>query len=203
MNSNFPLGIRILHWVKPLIMHGIVILYCLYKYTERKPIWYSSYFQFMSILLIILWWFRFLVPRSCARINMVSELTVGRRSISQKQDFWQISPWKVSNSSKIQHCTKSQGLPLNTPSKELVDQACLIGYAGCDESLNVQAVWPYGALFVLICRFYQVQLWMDSSIPLLTPFTSYSEWKLKMIASLKRWGLYEVSIGIVRMRMTG
>src|SRR5882757_6343948 len=37
---------------------------------------------------------------------------------------------------------------------------------------------------------------MDSSIPLLTPFTSYSEWKLKMIASLKRRGLYEVSIGI-------
>ena len=39
---------------------------------------------------------------------------------------------------------------------------------------------------------------MDSSIPLLTPFTSYSEWKLKMIASLKRRGLYEVSIGIGR-----
>ena len=37
---------------------------------------------------------------------------------------------------------------------------------------------------------------MDSSIPLLTPFTSYSEWKLKMIASLKRRGLYEVSIGL-------
>ena len=39
---------------------------------------------------------------------------------------------------------------------------------------------------------------MDSSIPLLTPFTSYSEWKLKMIAYLKRRGLYEVSIGIGR-----
>ena len=37
---------------------------------------------------------------------------------------------------------------------------------------------------------------MDSSIPLLTPFTSYSEWKLKMIASLKKQGLYEVSIGL-------
>ena len=37
---------------------------------------------------------------------------------------------------------------------------------------------------------------MDSLIPLLTPFTSYSEWKLKMIASLKRRGLYEVSIGL-------
>ena len=37
---------------------------------------------------------------------------------------------------------------------------------------------------------------MDSSVPLLTPFTSYSKWKLKMIASLKRKGLYEVSIGL-------
>ena len=39
---------------------------------------------------------------------------------------------------------------------------------------------------------------MDSklSVPLLTPSTRYSEWKLKMISSLKRQGLYEVSIGI-------
>ena len=39
---------------------------------------------------------------------------------------------------------------------------------------------------------------MDSilSIPLLNPSIRYSEWKLKMIASLKRQGLYEVSIGI-------
>ena len=37
---------------------------------------------------------------------------------------------------------------------------------------------------------------MDSSVPLLTPFTSYLEWKLKIIASLKSQGLYEVSIGI-------
>ena len=39
---------------------------------------------------------------------------------------------------------------------------------------------------------------MDSilSIPLLTPSTRYSEWKLKMIASLKRQGLYEVSMGL-------
>ena len=101
-----------------------------------KPIWYSSYFQFMSILLIILWWFWFLVPRSCGRINMVSEHAVGRRSISQEQDFWHISPWNLSNSSKFQHCTRSQCLPLNTPSKELVDQACLIDYARCDESLK-------------------------------------------------------------------
>ena len=37
---------------------------------------------------------------------------------------------------------------------------------------------------------------MDSSVPLLTPFRSYSEWKLKMIASLKIQDLYEVSIGL-------
>ena len=32
--------------------------------------------------------------------------------------------------------------------------------------------------------------------PLLTPFTRYSEWKLKLIISLKRHGLYEISIGV-------
>ena len=38
---------------------------------------------------------------------------------------------------------------------------------------------------------------MDSriSVPLCSPFTSYSEWKLKMISYLKRQGLYEISIG--------
>ena len=37
---------------------------------------------------------------------------------------------------------------------------------------------------------------LDSSVPLLTLFTNYSEWKMKMIASLKRKDLYEVSIGL-------
>ena len=39
---------------------------------------------------------------------------------------------------------------------------------------------------------------MDSRllVPLLTPFTRYSEWKLKMISSLKRQGLYNISIGV-------
>ena len=38
---------------------------------------------------------------------------------------------------------------------------------------------------------------MDSilSAPLRSPSTKYSEWKSKMIASLKRQGLYEVSMG--------
>ena len=47
--------------------------------------------------------------------------------------------------------------------------------------------------------YLQVQLQMassilDSSVPLLTLFTNYSEWKMKIIASLKRQDLYEVSI---------
>ena len=39
---------------------------------------------------------------------------------------------------------------------------------------------------------------MDSIllVPLLNPSTRYSKWKLKMIASLKRQGLYEVSMGL-------
>ena len=39
---------------------------------------------------------------------------------------------------------------------------------------------------------------MDSilSVHLLTPSARYPEWKLNMIASLKRQGLYEVSIGL-------
>ena len=113
----------------------IVTILLFIKYIERKPILFQL-FPIHEYLLIILWWFWFLVPRSCARINMVLELTAERRTISQEQDFWQISPWEVSNSSKFQHCTRCQGLPLNIPSKELVDQACLIDYAGCDESLK-------------------------------------------------------------------
>ena len=37
---------------------------------------------------------------------------------------------------------------------------------------------------------------MDSSVPLLTLFTNYLEWKKNMIASLMRRGLYGVSIGL-------
>ena len=34
------------------------------------------------------------------------------------------------------------------------------------------------------------------SVRLLTPSTRYSEWKSKMTASMKRQGLYEVSMGL-------
>ena len=39
---------------------------------------------------------------------------------------------------------------------------------------------------------------MDSrvSVPLLSPFTSYLEWKLKMISYLKRQNIYEIYIGV-------
>ena len=39
---------------------------------------------------------------------------------------------------------------------------------------------------------------MDSrvSVPLLSPFTIYLEWKLNMISYLKRQGIYEISIGV-------
>ena len=44
--------------------------------------------------------------------------------------------------------TKVEGLPLNTQSKGIVDQACLINYAGCDENLKCAGYRPYGATFV-------------------------------------------------------
>ena len=38
---------------------------------------------------------------------------------------------------------------------------------------------------------------MDSKflVSLITPFTRYSKWKLKIISSLKRQDIYDVSIG--------
>ena len=51
-------------------------------------------------------------------------------------------------------------------------------------------------LMVPILCFCRYNFEMYSSVPLLTPFTSYSEWKMKMIASLKKQDLYEVSIGL-------
>ena len=71
--------------------HSLII-----KYTERKPFWFGLA-PFHEYLLIILWWDWFLVPRSMCKINMVSKHTAGQRSISQKQAFWQISPWNLRN----------------------------------------------------------------------------------------------------------
>ena len=38
---------------------------------------------------------------------------------------------------------EAEGLPLNTPSKGIVDQACLIKYDGCDENLKCVGSRPY------------------------------------------------------------
>ena len=119
------------------LQHDIVIeLLIICVNIQSDYSFHSPFIPFMSYLLINIWWDWCFVHRSIYNINIVSEIMVGRSSISQKQAFWQIFAWNLSNSSKIQNCTKSQGLPLNTPSKELVDQACLIDHAGCDERLE-------------------------------------------------------------------
>ena len=50
--------------------------------------------------------------------------------------------------------------------------------------------------FAVIFRGFNFNMDSILSVPFLTPFTRYSEWKLKMISSLKKQGLYEVSIGL-------
>ena len=50
--------------------------------------------------------------------------------------------------------------------------------------------------FAMIFSRYNFNRYSRVSVPLLTPFTRYSKWKFKMISSLKRQGLYEVSIGL-------
>ena len=142
----------------------------------------SPFSPFSWIIVINLLMRLCLVPRSLCKINMVSELMTGWSSISLKQDFWQISPWKVSNSSKIQHCTRSQGLPLNIPSKEIIDQALLIDYVGCDESLKCTGCLTlHCPLFCDIQVFDRwkhslQQIQMAASVHLLTPFNFHS-WK--------------------------
>ena len=43
---------------------------------------------------------------------------------------------------------EAEGLPLNIPSKGIVDQACLINYAGCDENLKCAGCPTLFCLFV-------------------------------------------------------
>ena len=84
---------------------------------------------------------------------MVSELMAGRSFDLSKTRFLQIlhENWaKLKNSSSD---TRIQGLPLNTPSKEIVYQACLIDYARCDESLKSAG---YPTLHCPFCSDFQV-----------------------------------------------
>ena len=59
-------------------------------------------------------------------------------------------------------------------------------------------ILTYFKYFLFCSDILQVQLHLDLilSVPLLTPSTRYLEWKLNMIASMKRQDIYEVSIGI-------
>ena len=57
-------------------------------------------------------------------------------------------------------------------------------------------VHVHGAIFPKVFIFLVASSSPTRGLGMLhTPFTSSSEWKLKMIPSLKRQGLYEVSIG--------
>ena len=59
---------------------------------------------------------------------------------------------------------------------------------------KVQSVQSYGALFFVL----QIQLRMDSSVPLLTQSLDYYESKVKIIIFLKRQDLLWVSNGLDR-----
>ena len=43
---------------------------------------------------------------------------------------------KLSKIAPSSTAPEAENLPLNIPSKGIVDQACLINYAGCDENCN-------------------------------------------------------------------
>ena len=118
-----------LAWSLYCITHSLLIIQSCYSFC-------STIMPFSCLIVWNLLWDCDLVPILLWQINMVSELTVGKILNLSKTRVLIDLAWKLSNSSKIQHCTRSQGLPLNTPSKEIVDQACLIDYDGCDESIK-------------------------------------------------------------------
>ena len=64
------------------------------------------------------------------------------------------------------------------------------------QSLGKQGTSPPHISYWIIFFVLQVQLRMDSSVPLLTLSSNYSKWKKKMISSLMRQGLCWVSIGL-------
>ena len=65
----------------------------------------------------------------------------GRSTILEKHDFGRILHAKLSKISNSNTAPEAEGLPLNTPSKGIVDQGCLINYAGCDENLKCAGYW--------------------------------------------------------------
>ena len=141
------LGIRI-SFSFMLVAWSCIVLLILCVNIQRGYSFCRTITPFSCLIVINIWWDLCLVPRLLWQINMVSELTVGRSSNLSKTRFLTNLAWKLSNSSKIQHYTRSQGLPLNTLSKEIVDKACLTDYVGCDESLKC------AGCLTLRCPFY-------------------------------------------------
>ena len=64
---------------------------------------------------------------------------------------------------------------------------------------RIELTYDYELVYfaVIFCR-YNFNMDLRLSVPLLTPFTRYLEWKLKMISSLRKQGLYKVSIGVCK-----
>ena len=141
-----------MYWNSCTLHDHCIVLFIIHWLYRAVTFYCSTILPILGIFFYILCETVFSVPRPLWKINMVSDIMVGQSSDLSKTSLLTDLAWKLSNSSKIQHCSRSQGLPLNAPSKEIVDQACLIDYAGCDKILNVQSVRPYGAFFVLICR---------------------------------------------------
>ena len=129
------LGIRIAlsfilaTWSLYCITHSLLIIQSCYSFC-------NTIMPFSCLIVWNLLWDCVLVPRLLWQINMVSELMVGWSSDLSKTWFLIDLAWKNGESSKFLHCTRSKGLPLNTLSWKIVDQASLINYARCDESLK-------------------------------------------------------------------
>ena len=69
----------------------------------------------------------------CAQFNMVLEPRWTRHLSSLDIHLDQFFLRQNAPSSTA---PEAENLPLNIPSKGIVDQACLINYAGCDENLK-------------------------------------------------------------------
>ena len=134
-----------LSWHSCILHDHCIVLRFFIDYTELLLIFQHHYAIFMLNCLKYLL-DCVLVPRLLWQINMVSDLTSGRSSFSQKHGFWQILHEKLSKISKFQHCTRSQGLPLNTPSKAIVDQDLAL----CLDHNCTITIWVLiGSLYIL------------------------------------------------------
>ena len=127
-------------WIILAFMHLAWSLYCIIHYSFWLYIAATSiaapfcqFYDYLSIFFVRLC-FQFL--NHCEKLIWYRSSWRDEAKISQKQGFWKALDEKLRKAQKFQHCTRSQDLPLNTPSKEIVDQACLIDYVGCDEILK-------------------------------------------------------------------